>query len=196
MDTALLLPPLPIAADTRRLDPSLIGCLVGGAVPALVASIAWWFDVTWVAAVASAGIPIGAVVAAIAAPRMAGPDWVGAAVLAGLSAPLVPGVLIALGFLAGSAGTAASSGLDVALGGVFLALVALVFAELGGAPITLPLAFVVALLIRRAALMPARRAAIHVGALVVISGVLAFTTLVAMAGLLAPIGIEPIHRGL
>ena len=134
MDAALPLPPLPVAAATKRVDPPILGFVIGAAIPALVASAAWWLDVPWIALVAVVGIPIGALFAAIVAPRMVGPDWVGATLLAALAAPLVPGALIALGFLAGSVATAFGSGADAILGGVYFALIALVVAELGRRP--------------------------------------------------------------
>ena len=122
MDAALPLPPLPVAAATKRVDPPLLGFVIGAAIPALVASAAWWLDIPWIALVAVVGIPIGALFAAIVAPRMVGPDWVGATLLAALAAPLVPGALIAIGFLAGSVAAATGSGADAILGGVYFAL--------------------------------------------------------------------------
>ena len=96
----------PSTAATKRVDPPILGFVIGAAIPALVASAAWWLGVPWIAFVAAVGIPIGALFAAIVAPRMVGPDWVGATLLAALAAPLVPGALIALGLLAGSIATA------------------------------------------------------------------------------------------
>ncbi len=195
MDVALPLPPLPVAAGTRRLDPPLLGFVIGAAVPALVASAAWWLNVPWIALVAAVGIPIGALFAAVVAPRMVGTDWVGATLLAALAAPLVPGVVIAIGFLAGSLATAFGTGTDAVLGGVYFGVIALVVAELAGAPITLPVAFVVALLVRRAAGMSERRALGHVGALVAVALVVGVFTIAAATGLLAPFGIGPVDPG-
>ncbi len=197
MDAALPLPPPPVAVDTRRLDPHLLGFVVGAAVPALVASVAWWLNVEWVAFVAAVGILVGGLIAAVLAPRMVGPDWVGSTLLAALVAPLVPGVLIGLAFLAGSVSAAFGFGMEpnALLGGVYLAIVTLVVAEVGGVPITLPVAFVVALLMRRAASMPSDRAMVHVGLLVVVTIGISAITLMAYAGLPLPLGIEPIHRG-
>ena len=195
MDAALPLPPLPVAAATKRVDPPLLGFVIGAAIPALVASAAWWLDVPWIALVAVVGIPIGALFAAIVAPRMVGPDWVGATLLAALAAPLVPGALIAIGLLAGSVAAATGSGADAILGGVYFALIALVVAELGGAPITLPVAFVVALLVRRAFGMSERRAIGHVGALAAVTVVVGLVTIAAATGLLVPFGIGRVDPG-
>jgi hypothetical protein len=199
MHAAWPLPPLPIAAEVRRPHLTLLGLVIGAAVPALVASIAWWLDVPWVAAIAAIGIPIGATIGAGAGPRMAGPSWVGETILAGLAAPLVPGALIGAAFFIGAVASAVDTGLvDVAGGFFFGALygaVMVLIAELAGSPITLPVAFVVALLVRRAAAMPVRRATIHVTALVVITSVVGLVTLAAMAGLLLPFGIGRIDSG-
>ena len=79
------------------------------------------------------------------------------------------------------------------VGGVvaILAFGALVLAaaEVGGLPITVPVALVVAVLLRRAARMPAHRAAIHVGALVAVALLVGLVTVAAMSGLLLPFGI-------
>jgi hypothetical protein len=195
MDAALPLPPLPVTAVTRRVNPPLLGFVIGAAVPALVASVAWWLDVPWVAYVAAVGIPIGALFAAVVAPRMVGADWVGATLLAALAAPLVPAAVIAIGFLAGSVATAFGTGPDVLLGGVYVAVIALVVGELIGAPITLPVAFIVALLIRRAFGMPERRALAHVGALAVVTIAVGLVTIAAATGLLVPYGIGRVDPG-
>ena len=195
MDAALPLPPLPVTAGTRRLDPPVLGFVIGAAVPALVASAAWWLDVPWIALVAVVGIPIGALFAAVVAPRMVGAEWVGATLLAALAAPLVPGALIAVGILAGSFATTFGTGPDAILGAVYFGVIALVVAELAGAPITLPVAFVVALLVRRAAAMPERRALVHVGALVAITLVIGVVTIAAATGLLVPFGIGRVDPG-
>ena len=195
MDAALPLPPLPVAATVKRVDPPLLGFVIGAAIPALVASAAWWLDVPWVAFVAVVGIPIGALFAAVVAPRMVGPDWVGATLLTALAAPLVPGALIALGVLAGSIASAFGSGADAIVGGAYFAVIALAVAELGGAPITLPVAFVVALLVRRAFGMPERKALGHVGALAVVTVVIGLVTIAAASGLLVPYGIGRVDPG-
>ena len=197
MDAALPLPPLPVtaaheAASTRRSSDSSIGA----AVPALVASAAWWLGVPWIALVAAVGIPIGALFAAVVAPRMVGPDWVGATLLAALAAPLVPGALIAVGLLAGSIATAFGSVADAILGGAYF-----------GADRPRR---------RRARRRPdhaaasrsssrcwsgepfgmsERRALGHVGALVAVTVVVGVVTIAAATGLLVPYGIGRVDPG-
>ncbi len=59
---------------------------------------------------------------------------------------------------------------------------------------TLPVAVVVAILVRRAARMGRRQATIHVGALVVVAAVASSMTLVAMTGAFGALGaIEAIQ---
>ena len=78
---------------------------------------------------------------------------------------------------------------------MYFALIALAVAELGGAPITLPVAFVVALLVRRAFGMSERRAIGHVGALAAVTVVVGLVTIAAATGLLVPFGIGRVDPG-
>ena len=120
------------------------------------------------------------------------PDWIGSTILAALVAPLVAGVVIAGLFVIGMTASAVDTGLVDTAGGLFFGivygLVILVVAEIAGAPITLPIAFIVALLVRRAARMSPEWAAFHVGLLVVAALVVGTLTLVAMTGAFGPVG--------
>ncbi|HEY6568789.1 MAG TPA: hypothetical protein VIZ22_00780, partial [Candidatus Limnocylindrales bacterium] len=190
MDAAWPLPPATPAAPAvgarSGANPALLGLLIGAAVPALVASAAWWLNQPYVAAVAGVGIVIGAAIGVVAGPRMAGPDWIGSTILAALVAPLIAGVVIAVLFVIGMVASA-----EPALGlfyGLIYALVILVVAEIAGAPVTLPIGFIVAVLVRRAARMRPEWAAFHVGLLVVAALVAGGLTLVAMAGTFGVVG--------
>ncbi|HEY4190169.1 MAG TPA: hypothetical protein VGM28_07095 [Candidatus Limnocylindrales bacterium] len=202
MDAVLLPPAAPAISRERHASPVVLGFLIGGAVPALVAIVAWWLGIAWVAWVAGVGIVIGALFGALLAPRMVSVDWLPATVMGALAAPLVPGALIALILTFGSLFSGVSGAdrgvLDLVESLVFGALfgvVALVVAEVAGAPITLPVAFVVTLLVRRAARMPAARAAVHVGVLMAVVLAAALLTLAAMRGLLVPFGIRIVDPG-
>ena len=196
MDTAWPLPPATSAAPAvgarSGANPALLGLLIGAAVPALVASAAWWLNQPYVAAVAGVGIVIGAAIGAVAGPRMAGPDWIGSTILAALVAPLIAGVVIAVLFVIGMVASAVDTGLVDTAGGLFFGIVygfvILVVAEIAGAPVTLPIAFIVALLVRRAARMRPEWAAFHVGLLVVAALVAVTLTLVAMTGAFGVVG--------
>jgi hypothetical protein len=196
MDTAWPLPPATPAAPAvgarSGANPAQLGLLIGAAVPALVASVAWWLNQPYVAAVAGVGIVIGAAIGAVSGPRMAGPDWIGSTILAALAAPLVAGVVIAVLFVIGMVASAVDTGLVDTAGGLFFGIVygfvIIVVAEIAGAPITLPIAFIVALLVRRAARMRPEWAAFHVGLLVVAALVAVTLTLVAMTGAFGVVG--------
>ena len=189
MDASWPLPPTPVtlAADERRADPRVLGLLIGAAVPALVASVAWWVGVDVVAIIAAAGIPIGAMLGAVLGRQLAGDDWIGFAFLAGIVAPLVATVVIALVAIGGDVATSPADALGALLVGTF---VVAIYAEGLGAPITVPTAIVAGLLVRRAARMPIRRAALHVGLLVLVACAAAGATLLAVVGGLASLGIE------
>ncbi len=197
MDTVWPLPPAAPASTAvvearSGANPALLGLLIGAAVPALVASIAWWLNQPYVAAVAGVGIVVGAAIGAAVGPRMAGPSWVGSTILAAMVAPLIPGVVIAVLLVFGSAASAIGTGFLDAAGGLFFGIVygflVLVVAELAGAPVTLPVAFVVAFLVRRAARMRPERAAFHVGLLVVFALAAGVVTLVATTGAFGAVG--------
>jgi len=194
MDAALPLPPLPVTADTRRVDPPILGFIIGAAIPALVASAAWWLRVEVVAVVATIGVPIGAVIGAVMSWRLVGPTWVATSVASALAAPLVLALPIALVMAAIGIGSVLTTGLE-GLVVVPFAIVVIAYAEVIGAPITLPVAFIVALLVRRAASMSSDRAMAHVGLLVLVTIVVAAMTLAANAGLLVPYGIGPVDPG-
>ena len=175
-----ILPPAPVAATTTdSLEPGVLGFLIAGSVAAVVASAAWWLSLTPVALIAAVGIPIGAVLAAAAGRRLTGPGWFGTAVGLGLIAPLVPGGLIAAAFLQIAASGGTVTGVPgPAVGGLEIAIIALIYAELVGAPVAVPVSVVSGFLIRRAARMPADRARHHVAALVIVAVALAGVTLI------------------
>ena len=193
MDAVLLPPAAPAVARERHANPVVLGFLIGAAVPALVASASWWLGVWWIAAIATAGIVIGAGVGAVIAERLVGDAWVGVALLAAFCAPIVPAVLITLGVALTAVTNIPGSDLTEVVTGVAgilaFGLLVLAVAEVGGLPVTVPVALVVALLLRRAARMPAHRAAIHVGVLVIVAVAVGLVTLAAMGGLLSPLGI-------
>ena len=199
MDAVLLPPAAPAVARERHANPVVLGFLIGAAVPALVASAAWWLGVWWIAAIAAAGIVIGAGVGAVIGERLLGDAWVGVALLAAVCAPVVPAVLITIGVGVAAATNVTGADLASIVGGfaavLAFGLLVLVVAEIGGVPITIPVALVVAFLVRRAAGMPTDRAAIHVGALVVVALLVGAATVAAMAGLLLPFGIGAIDAG-
>ena len=196
MDTVWPLPPAaPASSDVEArsgANPALLGLLIGAAVPALVASVAWWLNQTYVATMAGVGVVVGAAIGAAIGPRMVGPSWVGSTIVAALAAPLVAGVVIAAFLVLGSVASAADTGLVDVAGGLFFGIVygflVLVVAELAGAPITLPIAFVVAFLVRRAARMRPEQAAFHVGLLVAVALAAGVVTLVAMTGAFGSVG--------
>ncbi len=194
MDASLPLPPPPVAVDARRVDPPLLGFVIGAAIPALVASAAWWLNVEVVAAIATIGVPVGAVVGALMANRLVGPTWIATTIVGALAAPLVLGLPIALIVAAIGIGSVFTSGLD-GLIAVPLALVVIGYAEVVGVPITLPIAVVVALLVRRAGGMSSDRAMAHLGLLVLVAVVVAAITLTANAGLPLPFGTGPVDPG-
>jgi hypothetical protein len=199
MDAVLLPPAAPAVPRERHANPVVLGFLSGAAVPALVASAAWWLGIWWIAAIAAAGIVIGAGVGAVIGERLLGDAWVGVALLAAFCAPVVPAVLITIGVGVAAATNVTGADLASIVGGfaavLAFGLLVLVVAEIGGVPITIPVALVVAFLVRRAAGMPADRAAIHVGALVVVALAVGVVTVAAMAGLLLPFGIGAIDAG-
>ena len=194
MDAVLLPPAAPAVARERHANPVVLGFLIGAAVPALVASAAWWLGIWWIAAIAAAGIVIGAGVGAVIAERLVSEAWVGVALLAAFCAPVVPAVLITLGVALTAATNIPGSDLAEVVTGVAgilaFGLLVLAVAEVAGLPVTVPVALVVAVLLRRAARMPAHRAAIHVGALVIVAVAVGLVTVAAMDGLLLPLGIS------
>src|SRR3712207_4936224 len=101
--------------------------LVGAAVPALVASAAWWLGVPYIAVVAAVGSPIGGILALAASERLAR-DWASTSALLGLGAPLIPGSLIGLALLLRGVASSTEGGPASLAGGVLLAIVALVAA--------------------------------------------------------------------
>ena len=97
------------------------------------------FPVLILAVIAAAGIPIGAALAAADGRRLAGPGWFGTAIKLGLLAPLIPGGLIAAAFLVIAASGATVTGLPgAAVGGLEIAAIALIYAEVLGAPVAVP----------------------------------------------------------
>lgn len=194
MDAVLLPPAAPAVARERHANPVVLGFLIGAAVPALVASAAWWLGAWWIAAIAAAGIVIGAGIAAVIGDRLVRDAWIGVALLAAFCAPVVPAVLITAGVAVSAATNVAGADAPTIVGGVAailaFGLLAIAVAEVCGLPITVPVALVVAVLLRRAARMPARRAAIHVGALVAVALMVGLVTVAAMSGLLVPFGIS------
>jgi hypothetical protein len=193
MDAILLPPAAPAVARDRHANPAVLGFLIGAAVPALVASTAWWLGVWWIAAIAAAGIAIGAGLGAVIGEKLVSEAWIGVALLAAFCAPVVPALLITVGVALTAATNIPGSDVTEVVTGVAgilaFGLLVLAVAEVGGLPITVPVALVVALLVRRAARMPAHRAAIHVGALVIVALAVGLVTLAAMGGLLLPLGI-------
>jgi hypothetical protein len=176
-----ILPPAPGAATTtERLEPGVLGFLVAGSVSAIVASVAWWLNLAPVAVIAAVGIPIGAVLAAAAGKKLAGPGWFATAVGLGLVAPLVPAGLIGLAVGGAGLGAIGSSGWDALSGGLEVVFIAILYGEVLGAPVAVPVSVVAGFLVRRAARMPADRARRHVAALVIVAVGLAATTLIVV----------------
>jgi hypothetical protein len=174
-----ILPPAPVAATTTdSLEAGALGFLVAGSVAAIVASVAWWLSLTPVAVIAAIGIPIGAVLAAAAGRRLAGPRWFGTAVGLGLVAPLVPAALIVAYVVIAALPALADGAWNAILGGVGVSLIVICYAEIFGAPVAVPVSVVAGFLVRRAARMPADRARRHVAALVIVAVALAAVTLI------------------
>ena len=177
--------------------------VIGASVPALVASVAFWLGVEWIAVIASFGVPIGAVLAVEGAGRMTGPDWIVGSLRAAVIAPLA-GALLVLGGGVLAAGLGAVLGPDglgavrpeAILGVVAFGLMVVFIAEIVGVPVTFPTALIVAFLLRRATRMgPAARP--HLVALGVVATTLALVSLLAASGELngiapglVPLGLE------
>jgi hypothetical protein len=192
MDATWPLPPAPVAVAVDgepHANPRLLGLVIGAAVPALVASVAWWVDVDFVAIIAAAGIPIGAILGAWLGRRWLDSAWIGFALLAGIAAPLMAVAVLSAVFLVTGSGSNVDGGTQALSSWFVVSLLAAVYGEVFGTPITVPTALVAGFLVRRAARMPIRRAAMHVGLLVVATIALGAVTLLAYAGLLAPLGV-------
>lgn len=170
------------ATDATGIGPLALG--IGAAVPALVASGAWWLGVDYVATVAAVGIPIGGILAALAARRLVERDWIAVTLLLGFGAPLVPGFLIAAAGVLSGIGAMGELGAEQALGGLWFGLLAVVFAHVLGLPVTLPVATIVGILVHRAAVLGTRRARNHVAALVIAAVAASIVTVAAVQGAL------------
>lgn len=174
----------PLVDDIARLR--VVGALVGGSVPAVVGAAAWWLGVPYVAAVAAAGVPIGALLAGGTAVRATLPSWPGLVLVLAAIAPLVAAAVL----VAGSAGGGEPGQL---LGGI---LFVGVFALILGVPVTAPLALVAVVLLRRLGRMPVPQATRAAAALAALALVLGGPTLLAavgpLAGAVAQAGIGPV----
>ena len=170
----------------------LYAIAIGASVPALLASATWWLQFEWVAATAALGILIGPVLAVMEAGRMVNGSWSEGVLRAGFAAPLAGAALILGGVLvwwvAAISTDTAPIGLEVVVGIAGFALLVAFVALIVGTPITLPTAFVVAWLLRRAARMDTRRARLHVATLVgtaVAAGAITLYAAVTDGGLLS-----------
>jgi hypothetical protein len=170
--------PRPAAPTT---DVQVYAIAIGASVPAVVACVAYWLDVEYVAIVAGFGTLIGPVLAVEGAGRMVDSWWAGA-LRAAFIAPLIAAGVIVGSALLGAAPGVGTFGPEAIVGAVGVTLFVAAFALLLGMPVTIPTALVVAWLVRRAAGMDRRRARLHVGALTAAAAIGAAITLVAAQG--------------
>jgi hypothetical protein len=190
------LPPIPAPTTTeRRADPRLLGLVIGAAVPALIASAAWWLDVHLVAAIAAPGIPIGALIGAVTGRRWLDSAWIGFAFLAGIAAPLVAVAVLSAVFLVTGSGSNVEGGTQAVASWAFVSMLAAFYGEVIGAPITVPTALLAGFLVRRAAAMPIRRATVHVGLLLLASAAFGGYTLLVYLGAVDPVTIASVAVG-
>ncbi len=172
----------------RTVEPAteiqLYAIAIGASVPAILASATWWLHVEWIAAIAALGILIGPVLSVMEAGRMLASSWSEGVLRAAFAAPLAAAALILGGvfvwWVVTISADSAPIGPEVVVGILGFGLLVAVVAMVGGLPITLPTALVVAWLLRRAAAMEPHRARLHVGALAAGAAIAGAITLVAM----------------
>jgi hypothetical protein len=178
-------PTAPIDTPTASTEGHLYAVAAGVSVPAILASASASVGADWLAAIAVAGIPIGAVLAAEGANRMTGPDWSFAALRAGIIAPLVAGLAIAafwaigglMGLTTGWGSTGPEAVVGVLAGVIAFGAVSVIAALIIGLPITVPAAFVTTLILRWAVSVDRPVARIAVTALVALAVGLGMLTL-------------------
>jgi hypothetical protein len=102
----------------------------------------------------------------------------------------VPAAVIAVVFLVTGSGSSVEGSQQNIVSWLAVSAGVVLYSELFGVPVTLPLAITVAVLVRRAYRMPARRARVHVGLLVTVAVVAGTMTLLGIVGLLAPFGVH------
>jgi hypothetical protein len=161
---------------------------IGASVPAILASATWWLRLEWIAVIAAIGILVGPVLAVEGAGRMLGRSWWAAALRAGFLAPLAVASLILVGVALFGVVAIVTASFDGLFGAFVFGFLVVIVAMAIGLPITMPTAFVVAWLLRRAATMDRPRARLHVGILTAVAataGAITLAALQASGGLLS-----------
>jgi hypothetical protein len=186
----------PIGAVERGSEmprPWRVTILVGAAVSALVACVAWWLGVPFVAALAAGGVVAGPLVAVRRAGRLAGPGWLATSIVLGIQAPL----LVCLVITAYGIVTSILAALDPdpATANAYWAFAfVLPYGMVFGTPVAVPVSIVAGFLVHRVAGMRPERAQRHVGTLAVAALVASLVTLASASGLLARVvpGAAPV----
>lgn len=174
--------------------PWRVTLLVGAAVSALVACVAWWLGVPFVAALAAGGVLAGPLVAVRRAERLTGPGWLATSIVLGIQAPLLVCLVITAYGIVTSVLAALSPDPGTANALWAFAFV-LPYGMVLGTPVAVPVSIVAGFLVHRAAGMEPERAHRHVGTLAVAALVASLVTLASATGLLARVvpGAAPVN---